>query len=258
MHHESARTEKREKAVMNPGFFSFYHFYAADLLMIPAMLFALWAQMKVKSTYKNYARVTVRSGITGAQIAQRMMRDANLDTGRGTDAPPVGLECIDGVMTDHYDPTAHTVRLSKDVYHGCSVAALGIAAHEVGHAIQHANGYTPLSIRNYMYPISSIGSKLAWPIIIFGIILGMGPDWLVSLGLWLFSASVAFTIVTLPVEFDASKRAVRALADGGVMTAEELDGTRSVLNAAALTYVAAAASAILMLIRLIIIARGRD
>ena len=123
---------------MNPGFFSFYHFYAADLLMIPAMLFALWAQMKVKSAYNKYARVTVRSGITGAQIAQQMMRDANLDADRDTDAPPVGLECIDGVMTDHYDPRTKTLRLSEPVYGSSSMAALGVAAHEVGHAIQDA------------------------------------------------------------------------------------------------------------------------
>ncbi len=231
------------------GFF----FHPADLLMIPAILIVLWAQAKVKSVYAKYSQVGVRSGTTGADIARWIMQSANVND--------VSLECIPGQMTDHYDPRSKTVRLSEGVYHGRSVAALGIAAHEVGHVIQHANSYAPLALRHFMYPVSSFGSAVGMPIIFIGFMLtyvGFAVPWLIQLGIFLMIAAVAFTVVTLPVEFNASSRAMRALTSGGVMTDEELAGAKKVLDAAALTYVAAAAAAVMQLIRILLISRGRD
>lgn len=239
-------------------------FHPADLLMIPALILAVWAQAKVRSAYGKYSQVGVQRGLTGAQVAQLILRSANLGIADGRArgaANAIGLECIPGQMTDHYDPRDRTLRLSEDVYHGRSIAALGIAAHEVGHALQHANNYVPMQVRQIMYPVSSIGTYLALPLIIIGAIIGSagaGTPWLITAGIWLFTASVAFTIITLPVEFNASSRALRALASGGYLTDDELHGARKVLNAAAMTYVAAAATAILQLIRLLLIFGNRD
>lgn len=228
-----------------------YMFHPADLLMIPAMLLAVWAQFRVKSAYSKYSTVGTRSGITGAQVAAEIMRAA--------DVSRVSIEPVAGEMTDHYDPTKKVLRLSEGVYGGNSIAALGIAAHEVGHAIQDAQGYAPMKLRALIYPVSNLGSMLAFPLVFIGLIFNSSySGWLISLGIWFFTAAVAFTVVTLPVEFDASRRAVRALAAGGHMTTEELAGVRKVLGAAAMTYVAAAAAALLQLLRLIMIARSRD
>ncbi len=221
-----------------------------DLLLIPAILLTLWAQARVKSAYARYAQVGVRAGFTGAQIARRIMLEAAVND--------VDVEAVPGKMTDHYDPTKKVVRLSEGVYDGRSIAALGIAAHEVGHAIQHARSYAPMQVRSFIYPISSLGSNLAMPMIILGFLLTAfanisGAGVLITIGLWMFGASVAFTLVTLPVEFNASKRALQALSGGGYLDSEELSGARKVLNAAALTYVAAAAAAVLNLIRLLLI-----
>ncbi len=241
-----------------------FFFHPADLLMIPAIILAIWAQAKVRGAYAKYSQVGVRSGLTGADVAQRILRDSNIApaTGRGPGvASRVALECIPGEMTDHYDPRDNTLRLSENVYHGRSIAALGIAAHEVGHAIQHANNYVPMQVRQLVYPVSSIGSTLAFPLILLGVFLpyfGMHAPWLINLGIWLFTAAVAFTVITLPVEFNASSRALRALASGGYLTEEEIGGAKAVLDAAALTYVAAAAAAILQLLRLLLIFGGRD
>lgn len=225
-----------------------------DLLLIPAILFSLWAQHKVKSAYKKFAQIGVRSGVNGAQIAQRMMQVEGITN--------VGMEVTPGEMTDHYDPKAKMVRLSQDVYHGSSISALGIAAHEIGHVIQDANNYSPMRLRSAIYPLSSIGSTLSFPLIFAGFIMGLGEgslgQTLATIGIWLFSGAVAFTLITLPVEFDASRRAMKALATGGVMTDDELAGARKVLNAAAMTYVAAAAAAVLNLLRLILIVRGNE
>jgi Zn-dependent membrane protease YugP len=229
----------------------FYMFHPADLLMIPAIIIAVWAQLRVKRAYAKYSRVRSRSGMTGAQAAMQIMRASGIGV--------LPIEPIPGQMTDHYDPKAKVLRLSEGVYGNDSIAAVGIAAHEVGHAIQDAQGYAPMRLRHAMYPISSLGSTLAFPLIFFGLIFNFsGSALMVSVGIWLFTASVAFTLVTLPVEYDASRRAVRALASGGYLEKEELNGVRSVLNAAALTYVAAAAAAVLQLVRLLLIARGRD
>lgn len=232
-------------------------FHPADILLIPAILFTLWAQWKVKSAYHKYSQIGVQSGVTGAQVAQRMMQVENIND--------IDLEQIPGEMTDHFDPKARAVRLSPDVYHGHSIAALGISAHEIGHVIQDAHGYAPMKLRGLIYPVSAIGSSLGMPLIFIGIILGgagqagggLGAIALQA-GILLFTAAVAFTIVTLPVEFNASSRALRSLSQSGLMTADELAGARQVLNAAAMTYVASATVAVLNLIRILLIARGRD
>ena len=219
-----------------------------SLLVIPAILFAAWAQFKVRSTYKKYAQIGVRSGLRGADIAEYMMRSENVTE--------VALEQVAGEMTDHYDPKSKTVRLSEGVYHGSSIAALGIAAHEVGHVIQHARGYAPLGLRHFMYPVSAVGSKLAVPLIIAGLLFSSrGGGFLLNLGIWFFAASVAFTLITLPVEFNASRRAMRALSSGGYLGEDELLGARKVLSAAAMTYVAAAAVAVLQLVQLLLMRR---
>ncbi len=207
------------------------------------IIISLWAQWMVRSAYSKYSKVGVRSGITGAEIARRMMRAEGIDN--------VGLEIVPGEMTDHYDPTKKVVRLSQDVYHGQSIASLGISAHEVGHVIQDARGYAPMRLRGFIYPVSNIGSTLAFPLAIGGLLFS-APG-LVTIGIWLFAAALAFTLITLPVEFNASSRAVRALAQGGVMTDDELRGTKRVLNAAAMTYVAAAATAVLQLVQLLVL-----
>lgn len=244
-----------------PGF---YMFHPADLLMIPAIILAIWAQAKVRGAYSKYSQVGVRRGLTGAQVAQLILRTANIGIADGRTrnaANAVALECIPGQMTDHYDPRNRTLRLSEDVYHGRSIAALGIAAHETGHALQHADKYVPMQVRQIMYPVSALGTYLAFPLIIIGAIIGYagtGMPWLITAGIWLFTASVAFTIITLPVEFNASSRAIKALASGGYLTEDELYGARKVLNAAAMTYVAAAAAAVLQLIRLLLIFGRRD
>jgi hypothetical protein len=228
------------------------------VLLIPALLLAMWAQAKVKSAYHKYSQVGVRSGVTGAEVAQYILRNSSIPIERGTSmggSEAVGLEAIPGNMTDHYDPRSRTLRLSEDVYHGRSIAALGIAAHEVGHAIQHAQGYAPMSLRTIVYPVSSIGSTLAWPLFIGGFIFQL--PFLLNIGILLYSAAVLFTLVTLPVEFNASRRAVAALSHGGYLTEDELHGVKKVLSAAAMTYVAATAMAAMQLLRMILMSQRR-
>jgi Zn-dependent membrane protease YugP len=220
-----------------------------DVLLIPALLIVLWAQFKVKSAYAKYSKVGVQSGMSGADIARLMLREEGIEQS-------VGMEVIPGEMTDHYDPRGRVLRLSDATYNGGSIASLGIAAHEVGHAIQHARGYKALQLRNVIYPLCSIGETLGLPMVLIGFFMGFGP--LVTAGILLFTVAVFFTIITLPVEFDASRRAVHALAGSGYMSPDELAGTRKVLNAAAMTYVAAALAAILNLVRLVLIANSRD
>jgi len=214
-------------------------------LLIPAFLFAFYAQMKVKTTYSKYSQIRTRREMTGAEVARYIMRDA--------DVAGVDVEHTPGQLSDHYDPRQRVLRLSDGVYQGRSIAALGIAAHEVGHAVQHARKYLPLHLRSVMYPATRFGSTLAWPLFFIGLIFQTG--FLLNLGIVLFSIAVLFTLVTLPVEFNASSRALRALATGGYLTEEELGGARQVLKAAALTYVAAAAMAVAQLLRMINIAR---
>jgi len=218
------------------------------IIVIPALLLALYAQLRVQSTYAQYSQVAIGNRLTGAQVAQEILRRNGLSG--------VEIERTEGVLSDHYDPRDRTLSLSSDVYDGISVAAAGVAAHETGHAIQHARGYAPLALRSAMVPTVQFGSWLAWPIFILGFLFHSGT--MIQLGILVFTAFVAFTVVTLPVEFDASARAMRALREEGLVTADELRGVRAVLTAAALTYVAAAAMAILQLLRMLLLARREE
>ena len=232
------------------------------MLVLPALLFALWAQFKVKSTYAKYSQVGNRAGLTGADVAELILRDNGIDGSPSLHSGPggqgVGIECIGGNLTDHYDPRTRTLRLSENVYHGHSVASLGIAAHEVGHAVQHAKMYSPLTIRNLVYPVCSVGSTLAFPLFFIGLIFRTGfSPLLMQAAIFMFSLSVFFTVLTLPVEFDASRRALKALAGSNYLQPDELQGANKVLTAAAMTYVAAAAMAIMQLVRMLLIANRR-
>jgi Zn-dependent membrane protease YugP len=217
------------------------------LLLIPAFLLAMYAQMKVQGTYNKYAKVPAQSGYTGAQMARALLDANQLNN--------VAIEITNGRLSDHYDPGKKVLRLSPEVYHGKSLAALGIAAHEIGHAAQHANSYVPLAVRNSLVPIANIGGNLAFPLFFIGLFIQSG--WLVDLGVILFAAAVAFQLITLPVEFNASNRAMAMLEGHGYLSrGEELQGARKVLSAAALTYIAATAVALLQLVRLLLL-RGR-
>jgi len=220
----------------------FFFWDPTMLILIPALILALYAQVRVRSTYAKYSQVPVANGRTGAEVAQEILRR------NGVSAQ---IERIDGVLSDHYDPRTHVLSLSPDVYDGASVAAVGVAAHETGHALQHARAYAPLALRSAMVPTVQFGSWLAWPLFFLGFLFNSGT--MMQVGILIFSAMVAFTLVTLPVEFDASARALHALRDEGLVTGDELRGVRAVLVAAALTYVAAAAMAILQLVRLLLL-----
>ncbi len=231
------------------------------ILLLPAFAFALWAQFKVKSTYAKYAEMRNRNGLRGVDAAGLILRNENVTLGNADSyrhGSSSGIECIGGHLTDHYDPRTRTLRLSEEVYHGASIAAVGIAAHEAGHAIQHARMYGPLMLRNVVYPVCSFGSTLAFPLFFIGLFLPVGLGHaVIQAAILLFSLAVFFTVLTLPVEIDASRRALRALAGGGHLTDEELVGAKKVLSAAAMTYVAAAAMAILELLRMLMIANRR-
>jgi len=213
------------------------------ILLIPGIIIAAWAQRKVTSTFDKFYRVGSLSGITAAQAARQILNKQGLDD--------VRVEVVPGKLSDHYDPRAKALRLSQQVYSSNSLAAIGVAAHEAGHAIQHDEGYAPLSIRSTLVPVAQFGSSAAWILLILGFI--MGAPGLAQLGVYAFSAVVLFQLVTLPVEFNASSRALALLEGGGYLTRQEIPQTKKVLDAAALTYVAAALMGILQLIRLIII-----
>jgi len=213
------------------------------IIVLPAVALALYAQWRVRSTYARYSQVPIANGLTGAEAASEILRRRGM--------PGVRIERIDGSLTDHYDPRARVLRLSTGVYTGASVAAVGVAAHESGHAIQDAEHYGPLALRSAIVPVTQFGSWLAWPIFLLGFLFHSGT--FMQLGILIFSGFVAFTVITLPVEFDASRRALRVLAAEHLMTDGELRGVRTVLGAAALTYVAAAAMAVLQLLRLLML-----
>ncbi|AZR72964.1 peptidase [Anoxybacter fermentans] len=212
------------------------------IIVLPAIILVMWAQYKVKSTFYQYLQVPNRRGYTGAQVARDILDRAGLHH--------VRVERISGELTDHYDPRSEVVRLSPQVYDGCSLASLGVAAHETGHALQHAENYVPLGFRNAIFPIANIGSRWGLPLALFGFIFFRSPD-IILLGVLLYAGAVLFQIATLPVEFNASSRAMAILESGGYLSQDELKPTRKVLNAAALTYVAAALAAIAQLIRLL-------
>ena len=214
-------------------------------LLIPAMIFAMWAQHRVSSSFKRYSEVKTSNGLTGADAARDVLQQAGV-TG-------VAIERIEGHLTDHFDPSTNTIRLSEDVYDKANVAAVGVAAHEAGHAIQYAEGYSAMRLRSAIIPVTNFGSKLAMPLIIMGLILGMTG--LMNLGIVLFSALVVFQIVTLPVEFNASNRAIATLDGYAMLTVDEVEGSKRVLSAAALTYVGALAVSLAQLIRFIALSR---
>lgn len=220
------------------------------VILLPAVLLALYAQIRVTTAYNRYSQVPIHNGMTGAQVAEEILRRNGLSG--------VQVERIDGMLSDHYDPRTRVLRLSSGVHDGASVASAGVAAHETGHALQHAQEYAPLALRSAIVPVSQFGSWLAWPIFLIGFIFPSSLSWtLMQLGILIFSAAVAFTLITLPVEFNASGRAMRVLQAERLVTADELAGVRTVLTAAALTYVAAAAMAILQLVRMLLLANMR-
>lgn len=212
------------------------------IIVGPALILSIVAQVWVKRAFARFSKVGVYSGLSGAEVAQRIVQNAGLG---------VRVERVSGFLSDHYDPRTRTLRLSPEVFEGRSVSSIGVAAHEAGHALQHAKGYLPLQWRSAMVPITTIASNLAWPLLMIGFILmsmsslGVG---LVKLGILFFSAAVLFQIITLPVEFDASRRAVGVLQGQGFVTGVELEGVKKVLTAASMTYVAAAAAAVLQLL----------
>jgi len=219
------------------------------IIIIIAALIAMAAQARVSSVFSKYSKVMSKTGMTGAMAAQKLLNSQGIYD--------VSILRIPGKLTDHYNPSNKTLNLSEFVYDSSSVASIGVAAHECGHAIQHATGYVPLTIRSAIVPAANLGSKLSWVFIIFGLILSFNQT-LIYIGIFMFSIAVLFQLVTLPVELNASNRAIHLLSENGILYENEVDQTKKVLTAAALTYVAAAASSVLSLIRLIILFGGRN
>jgi Zn-dependent membrane protease YugP len=221
------------------------------LLVLPALVFAMWAQWKVQNTYQKYSQIRAANGLTGRQMAQAIMARNGVSD--------VAIEEVGGVLSDHYDPRSKRVRLSPHNYEESSLAAIAVGAHEVGHVLQHAQGYAPLGIRAAIAPAANIGSMLAFPLFFIGFLFrsGMGVM-LMNLGLLFFAGAVVFHLITLPVEFDASKRALKELTSSGSLAPQEVAGAKAVLDAAALTYVAAAAMSALQLLRLVMLRNSRN
>ena len=224
-----------------------YYDWTYFLVIIGAVL-SLWASAGVKSSFSKYSKVLTSRGVTAFDAAERILHGAGIYD--------VKIEHVSGNLTDHYDSSSKILRLSDSVYHSTSVAAVGVAAHECGHAIQDHEEYVPLRLRHYLVPIVNFGNRLSMPLFIIGLLLG-AYNTLVPIGVFLFSFAVVFQFVTLPVEFNASSRAVAILGDSGMVTTEELPKVKKVLKAAAYTYLAAAASSALQLLRLLLIARRR-
>lgn len=226
------------------------YFDPTYILVLIGVVICMLASAKMNSTFSRYSRVRNHSGMTGRDAAEQILHREGLYD--------VRIEHISGNLTDHYDPRTKTLRLSDATYNSTSVAALGVAAHECGHAVQHATGYLPLKLRSSLVPVANFGSTIAWPLIIFGLFIsGRSSVMLINLGILAFSLAVLFQIVTLPVEFDASHRALKILGNTGLLYESEVRDTRKVLTAAALTYVAGAASAILQLLRILLLTGNR-
>jgi Zn-dependent membrane protease YugP len=230
------------------GFYYPYYFDPTYVLVIIGIIMTLAASAKVKSTFAKYSRIRSVSGLTGAQAAERLLHASGIYD--------VTIERIPGNLSDNYDPRSKVLHLSDSVYGQSSIAAIGVAAHECGHAIQHENNYAPLKIRGALVPVANFGSMAAWPLILIGALFA-GSQTLIDIGIILFSAAVLFQIVTLPVEFNASHRAIARLGETGILYGDELRDSKKVLDAAALTYVAAAAATVLQLLRLIMLFGGR-
>lgn len=226
-----------------------FYYDSTYILLIPAILFSIYAQGKIQSAYSKYSKAASMTGITGAQAARKI-----LDLNGLFD---VAIEVIPGNLTDHYDPRSRVLRLSQGVYYSNSIASIGVAAHEAGHAIQHNKGYIPLIFRNALVPVANIGSNLSWVLILLGFF--MGAAGLINLGILLFTAVVLFQVITLPVEFNASSRALNELENNHILYSNEIGRAKKVLDAAALTYVAATLAAISQLLRLLVLTRdSRD
>lgn len=231
-------------------FYPRFYFDPTYIFVILGVIICSVASMRVKSTFAKFSGMRNHLGMTGAQAAERVLHGAGIYD--------VRIERTSGHLTDHYDPRNKVLRLSDSTYGQCSVAAVGVAAHECGHAIQHAKGYAPLQFRSALVPIANFGSAISWPLIVLGLFInGKSSILCINIGILAFSLAVLFQLVTLPVEYNASGRAVRILAETGMMQGEEIVATKKVLNAAALTYVASAASAILQLVRILILTGGR-
>ena len=233
-------------------YYPMFYFDPTYILVIVGVIICLLASAKMRSTFQKYARVRSHSGMTGREAAEEVLRRAGIYD--------VRVERVAGNLTDHYDPRTKVLRLSDATYGSDSIAAVGVAAHECGHAIQHAQGYVPLKIRGSLVPVANLGSTLAWPLILLGLLFtGESSVMFLNLGVLAFSLAVLFQIVTLPVEFNASNRAIRILGSSGILYPEEVKDTKKVLSAAALTYVAGAAAAILQLLRIVLLTgRRRD
>ena len=228
----------------------YYYWDPTYILVVIGAIICMIASAIVKTTFNKYSQYRSYSGMNGAQVAQRVLEAAGIYD--------VTVRHVSGNLTDHYDPSTKTVNLSDPVYNSYSVAALGVAAHECGHAIQHAKNYAPLSLRSALVPVANFGSMLAWPLILIGLFInGRSSTLIIDLGIVLFSAAVLFQLVTLPVEFDASRRALVMLRTQNILSDDELKNTRKVLKSAAFTYVASAAAAILQLLRIILLVGGR-
>lgn len=221
-----------------------FYFDPTYVLVLIGVILSMIASAKLNSTYSRYSRVGSRCGMTGAEAARQLLARQGIYD--------VQVRRVAGNLTDHYDPRTKTVNLSDSVYGATSIAAIGVAAHECGHAMQDAEGYSPLRLRSSLVPVANLGSQLCWPLIIIGLLMG-GSPLLIKIGILLFSMAVLFQLVTLPVEYNASHRAVTLLDETGILAGQEVGQTRQVLNAAALTYVAAAAGAILQLLRLLLL-----
>jgi len=232
------------------GFYGYgFYFDWTMLILIPGIIMAFWAQSRISSAYRQFSRVPAKSGITGARLAQMILQSNGIYD--------VTIEQIPGQgLNDHYDPRNRVLRLSQGVYNSTSLAALGIAAHEVGHACQHHEEYVALKIRNTLAPVVQFGSMAAFPLLIMGMLFY--SSWLVQFGIILYTLAVVFQLITLPVEFNASRRAIAALEGGGYLTYDEIPGVKRVLSAAAMTYVAAALASILQLLRLLLITGRRN
>ena len=231
-------------------YYPMFYFDPTYMLVIVGVIICLLASAKMRSTFQKYARVRSHSGMTGREAAEEVLRRAGIYD--------VRVERVAGNLTDHYDPRTKVLRLSDATYGSNSIAAVGVAAHECGHAIQHAQGYVPLKIRGSLVPVANLGSTLAWPLILLGLLFtGESSVMFLNLGVLAFSLAVLFQIVTLPVEFNASNRAIRILGSSGIMYPEEVKDTKKVLSAAALTYVAGAAAAILQLLRIVLLTGRR-
>ena len=227
-----------------------YYFDSTYILVLIGVLISLAASGRMKSTFAKYQRVRSQRGISGRETAERILSNAGIYD--------VRVEQVSGNLSDHYDPKHKVLRLSDSTYHSTSVAAVGVAAHECGHALQDAKGYAPLGIRSALVPAANFGSMIAWPLIIIGLLFtGETSSLFINLGIILFSVSVLFQLVTLPVEFNASRRALQVLGDSNLLYEDEMRGARKVLSAAALTYVAAAAAAILQLLRIVLLSGKR-